>query len=109
MNHHSRPHQYTAANHRAVAYGDAVEWEELPSLADSLAQRLLNLGPHRPNASAAVTPPPVLGCAWDHTLPATLDTLPRSEPFRETLQGLVTREVNEPEVFRHFFGPNAKG
>jgi len=35
---------------------------------------------------------------------AELDMPPPSEPFRETLEGLESREVFEPEVFRLFFG-----
>lgn len=37
-------------------------------------------------------------------MPATLSTVPEPTPFREAITGLVIREVNEPEVFRHFFG-----
>ena len=38
------PKQYFAAAHRAVANSDTIEWEELPSLAASLAQRLVARG-----------------------------------------------------------------
>ena len=65
-----------------------IEWEELPSLAGSLAQRL---------AAATNTP-------WDATRPAGLDASVPSQPFREPVNGLAIREVNEPDVFRHFFG-----
>jgi hypothetical protein len=65
----------------------AIEWEELPSLARQLRQT--SVGP----ASAP----------WDATRPAELDTTPVSQPFRE-LKGVAIREVNEPDVFRHFFG-----
>ena len=40
----SPPKQYFAAAHRAVANSDTIEWEELPSLAASLAQRLVARG-----------------------------------------------------------------
>lgn len=80
--------------------GEAIEWEELPSLSDSLDRRLIN--PDARQARPIV--PSVLGCAWDHTLPAELEVLPPATPFRETLQGLSIREVYEPELFRHFFG-----
>jgi len=65
----------------------AIEWEELPSLAQRVRQS--PVGP----ASAA----------WDATRPAELDSTPMSQPFRE-LKGVAIREVNEPDVFRHFFG-----
>ena len=68
--------------------GGAIEWEELPSL----AQRV------RASAPASASVP------WDSTRPAELDTTPASLPFREPLQGVAIREVNEPDVFRHFFG-----
>lgn len=42
------------------------------------------------------------------TKPAVLDTAPVSEPFVESLDGLATRGVIEPDVFTHFFGPNAE-
>ena len=37
-------------------------------------------------------------------MPAALDPAPVSQPFHEPMQGLSTREVIEPDVFRHFFG-----
>ena len=71
------------------AVAGAIEWEELPSLAGSLAKRL-----------AAATQAP-----WDATRPAELEALTvPSQPFREPVNGLAIREVNEPDVFRHFFG-----
>ena len=36
----TRPKQYFAAVHRAVAYGGAIEWKELPSLFTSVSQQL---------------------------------------------------------------------
>ncbi|MDQ6638888.1 MAG: hypothetical protein M3Z15_04385 [Pseudomonadota bacterium] len=65
----------------------AIEWEELPSLAQRVRQ---------PCAGAASVP-------WDATRPAGLESIPASLPFRE-LKGVSIREVNEPDVFRHFFG-----
>ncbi|HZE91565.1 MAG TPA: hypothetical protein VE029_07645 [Rhizobacter sp.] len=67
---------------------DTIEWEELPSLAGQTVRGAANQG----------------AAAWSVTLPATLDTLEQSTPFREPMRGLVMREVNEPDVFRHFFG-----
>ena len=72
---------------RAPATAGAIEWEELPSLARQLRQ---------PAPARASSP-------WDATRPAEFETTPASQPFRE-LQGVAIREVNEPDVFRHFFG-----
>jgi len=80
-------HAFAARPFRPAAAG-AIEWEELPSLAGSLARRI-----------AAATQAP-----WDATRPAALDAPVPSQPFREPVDGLAIREVNEPDVFRHFFG-----
>jgi hypothetical protein len=74
----------------------AIEWEELPSLADSLASRLGSLGVRRDGTGS--------GQPWDATLPASLDLLPPPKPFREPLAGCAVREVEDHDVFRHFFG-----
>lgn len=75
----------------------AIEWEELPSLAGSLASRLVSLGLRRDGSSSASQP-------WDATRPAALDSLPAPKPFREPLAGCAVREVEDHDVFRHFFG-----
>ena len=109
---YAQPKQYFAATHRAVtsaaAYGDAIEWEELPSLAGSLAQRLVRGAPMptRANDSAFMNSRS-FASPWDITMPAGLDVAPPSQPFHEPFAGLATREVNEPGVFRHFFGADA--
>jgi hypothetical protein len=99
--------------HYAKAFGastpaGAIEWEELPSLADSLADRLVILGNRRIGAAAArLRAGSVAGTAgpvWDSTRPAELEAAVVSAPFREPLQGVAIREVDEPDVFRHFFG-----
>jgi hypothetical protein len=41
--------------------------------------------------------------AWGVTMPAQFDTTPQPTPFREAICGLVTREVNEPELLKLFF------
>jgi len=98
----ARPKQYFASTQRRVApYGGAIEWEELPSLADTLAKRLVNLGARR--GAADFQNSSAFNSAWDATLPAALDPLMESGPFQEPLRGLVTRELREPDVFRHFF------
>jgi hypothetical protein len=112
---HAQPKQYSAATHRAIANADAIEWEELPSLAASLAQRLVQRGSwQRPpmqlrgaNDSAFMSTS-FHGSPWDTTMAAELDPAPVVQPFQERLDGLSTREVNEPGVFYHFFGPNAE-
>jgi hypothetical protein len=65
----------------------AIEWEELPSLAQRVRQTSIGV---------ATAP-------WDATRPTELESTPASPPFRE-LKGVAIREVNEPDVFRHFFG-----
>lgn len=80
-------HAFAARSFRTPVAG-AIEWEELPSLAGSLAKRI-----------AAATNAP-----WDATRPAELEVPVPSQPFREPVNGLAIREVNEPDVFRHFFG-----
>jgi hypothetical protein len=92
--------QFVSAK-RFLAHGDAIEWEELPSLADSLDKRLVN-DPVRRRTATQFDGAPV--SAWDNTMPADLLSITPTQPYRETLTGLVTREVLEPEVFRHFFG-----
>ncbi len=95
----------------ASAPAGAIEWEELPSLADSLADRLVILGSRKLGEAAANAArmragafAPTAGSPWDSTRPAELETIVVSSPFREPLQGVAMREVNEPDIFRHFFG-----
>jgi hypothetical protein len=95
------PHIHLANNQRRInRQVGAIEWEELPSLADSLAQRMVSSGARHhadfENSSAFQT-------AWNPTLPAALDPLVESGPFTESLHGLVTRELRDSDVFRHFF------
>lgn len=85
---------------RRGAYGPAIEWEELPSLADSLTRRLVNLSARH---SADFQSSTGFSSVWDATMPAALDPLQESSPFTEPLTGLSTRELREPDVFRHFF------
>ncbi len=74
---------------RPAGLPGAIEWEELPSLAARVRGR---------NETLASSAP------WDATRPAELDTVTAPVPFREPFQGLAIREVNEPDIFRHFFG-----
>lgn len=89
----------------------AIEWEELPSLADSLSARLIARGHVAKVAEPRQRPPLSIhheqdhaSAAWDATRPAALDTSPPEQPFREPVKGVAIREVHAPEVFRHFFG-----
>jgi hypothetical protein len=91
------PRQYSAAAHRAIA--DAIEWEELPSLV-----RRLHRTPQAKGPNPVVDP----ARTWGDTAAGGIDAGPVSQPFVEHLDGLATREVVEPDVFRHFFGPDAE-
>jgi hypothetical protein len=42
--------------------------------------------------------------AWGVTMPAELAQTASPAPYHEAIRGLVTREVDEPELFKHFFG-----
>lgn len=100
LHHHSHKATRHIPAHHAAPVSEAIEWEELPSFADSLTQRLIVRGsrPLAQRVEAATAP------AWIETMAAELDLSAPSEPFRETLEGLESREVFEPEVFRLFFG-----
>jgi hypothetical protein len=88
---------------RRTSYAGAIEWEELPSLAGALADRLVTRGGRLDPRNGFAQTSGFGQSAWDQTMPAQLDAIPEPEPFRETIQGMATREVREPEVFRHFF------
>ena len=97
--------QHVAITHRAVPSLGAIEWEELPSLAKRVANRRTPATGRGANDSrfhdtGGDSP-------WHATMPVALDPAPVSQPFVERLDGLTMREVSEPDVFRHFFGPNA--
>ena len=79
---HTRPKQYFAAAHRAVAYGGASEWKELPSLFASITQRLAT-GGRWPDSAATpdaghseFAPWAQSTLAFDDTVPAALDAYP---------------------------------
>lgn len=103
----NRPHAAAQAAARSrlahaghAGYGGAIEWEELPSL----TERLVMLSqPSLAERLEAASPP-----AWLETMPLEFDALPPSQPFREALEGLSTREVHEPEIFAIFFGGDAR-
>lgn len=95
---------------RPAAPAGAIEWEELPSLAATLAKRLVVLGSGGVGAAVANATrtrgafTASSGSPWDSTRPAALDAEVVSSPFREPVEGVAIREVNEPDIFRHFFG-----
>ena len=94
---HTQAAHPLAPRYPAGAPQDTIEWEEMPSL---IAPRLVPMTAQpmlRTQASDFNT-------AWGVTMPAHLDTTPQATPYRETIRGLVTREVNEPELFKQFFG-----
>jgi hypothetical protein len=89
----------------------SVEWEELPSLPSVLLRR------HVPHASYAIAnelvqqaqarlhSAPSIAPVWTETMPAIFDPLLPSAPLADThINGLASREIVEPDVFKHFFG-----
>jgi hypothetical protein len=100
---HIHPKQYFADAHRAVAYGGGIDWEELPSLAQHLIARRTRRSADGTEADAADTGSGYES-AWLDTRPSPLEATDAAPPFRETLEGLETREVTAPDLFRHFFG-----
>ena len=66
-----------------------IDWEVQPSL-----QHLVV----RADAGPQDTP------IWADTMPAPFDELQEPVKFREALEGLSVRDIDEPEIFRVFFG-----
>jgi hypothetical protein len=100
--HHTSAQQAFAPRPFGLPHKDTIEWEEMPSL---VAPRMA------PARAPQVHTEPMLraqaaefNTAWGVTMPAHLDTTPQPAPFREAIRGLVTREMNEPDLFREFFG-----
>lgn len=92
----------------------SVEWEELPSLPGVMLRR------HVPQASyviaselvqqarARLRSAPTVAPVWIETMPAIFDPLLPSAPLADThINGLASREILEPDVFKHFFGAGA--
>lgn len=67
----------------------SIAWEAQPSL-----QHLV-----RRTEMANVDVP-----TWAETMPAEFDALDEPVMFREALEGLAVRDLDEPEIFRVFFG-----
>lgn len=94
MNRTHTQHPHAAARHwtsRRAAIG-AIEWEELPSLAEMLRRE-----DERHTTRSSV---------WSATERMDLDAAPAPAPapFVESIDGLHVREIANDEVFRHFFG-----
>ena len=90
---------------------EPFEWEELPSLSNVLLRRRVPTGSNTlaselvAQARRHLDNEHAFAPVWADTRPCAFDPLLPSEPLRETeLGGLDSREIVEPEVFRHFFG-----
>ena len=94
---------------------EPFEWEELPSLSDVVLRRHVPAGAYAiaadlvSEAGTRLRSEPSFSPVWVETAPGALDPLMPSGPLCETeLGGLDAREIIEPDVFRHFFGPNTR-
>lgn len=99
-----RAPQPATPTYQFLGFKDFMGWDELASLAHTLTQPAAAAVPKAPQSPNAHSPAADFNSAWNVTMPATLATLPEPTPFREAIEGLVMREVSEPEVFKHFFG-----
>jgi hypothetical protein len=88
--------------HVPIDFRDSIEWEELPSSCQTAPPVLYTIP--TPQAANPVEAANQFNNGWSNTLPADLVETPLPQPFIEPLQGLAMREMNEPELFRHFFG-----
>ncbi len=81
----------TPRSQRAPDMG--IEWEFQPSL-----QHLVV----RTEAAHQEAP------TWAETMPASFESMNEPTVFHEPLEGLSIREMNEPEIFRVFFGESER-
>jgi hypothetical protein len=102
---HAQTKQHLAVSQRAQINVDVIEWEELPSLAKRVVHRPSMHG--RGANDSRFQDSKSFESPWSATMPAALEPVPCSQLFVERLSGLATREVIEPDLFQHFFGPNA--
>lgn len=107
---YARP-EYDARRNPAEPF----EWEELPSLSEVVLRRHVPAGSYTiaadlvAEAGARLRSEPSFAPVWVETMPGALDPLLPSAPLCETeLGGLDSREIIEPDVFRHFFGPHTR-
>ena len=68
----------------------SIDWEFQPSL-----QHLVKRADAGPQDDAPT---------WAETMPATFEATHEPVTFREPLEGLSMRDLDEPEIFRVFFG-----
>jgi hypothetical protein len=64
----------------------SFEWEFQPSLQHRVVRAEADLA------------------GWAETMPAELGAIQEPATFREPLEGLSMRDIDEPEIFRLFFG-----
>lgn len=90
---------------------EPFEWEDLPSLSTGVLRRHVPSGSYGiaaemvAEARSRLRNRPAVAPVWLETAPAALDPLQPSEPLHDTvLDGLLAREIVEPDVFKHFFG-----
>jgi hypothetical protein len=98
--------------HRPAPPDMGIEWEELPSLSQVVLRRHVPQGSYEiaatlvEEARARLRSEPPTQPVWVETMPAVLDPLQPSGPLADThIDGLAAREIVEPDLFRHFFGP----
>lgn len=104
--------RYPLNSHVASRAGIAsVEWEELPSLPSVLLRRQVPQASYAiatelvQQAQARLRSAPTVAPVWTETMPAIFDPLTPSAPLADThISGLASREIMEPDVFKHFFG-----
>ena len=66
-----------------------IDWEFQPSL----QHRVVRTEPAHQEAPT-----------WAETMPASFDSFNEPVKFREPLEGLSVRDIDEPEIFRVYFG-----
>ncbi len=74
-----------------------IDWEVQPSL-QHLVKRV-DEAPQDAPTWAETMPAP-----FAETLPVPFEAMPAPVTFREPLEGLAMRDLDEPEIFRVFFG-----
>ena len=87
---HHPPHPFYRSATQPSLFG-ALEWEELPSLAQSVNRSEIGFS----------------GSVWTATQRMELfsfDDAPPPAPFAEPIHGLHVREIDGCDVFSHFFG-----
>ena len=67
----------------------SIDWEFQPSL-----QHLVKRAEDAPQD----------GSTWAETMPVPFEAMNEPVTFREPLQGLSVRDIDEPEIFRVLFG-----